>query len=285
MSTNHPSNLPTPMGTRMLRYGLTALCAGALLALAGCNQAGAKIDRVQTNLVAKSIFQGEWWYDRTAIGVNGDTALLTLDFVFNGEMSWADMGLDKGQSGSIARIRWVIDQNYLFAYRSYETISGGNADGKSPDFRGQPLAVFKILAHVDVKQQYNPVTGETLNVTEENTTDRRWYDRTYMRVDWSQNLVTAFYDYTTVDIDGMGLKRESTPFFFQGGAHSDFPTSWAPQFIRVADDQNYRFASEWPTDQQDAVHYMSFVTRGAHLARDHLFAVRDAVQHGGRVRP
>ena len=49
--------------------------------------------------------------------------------------------------------------------------------------------VFKILSHFDVKREYNPGTGEQTNVISENTTDRPWYDRDYMRVDWSNNLV------------------------------------------------------------------------------------------------
>ena len=49
--------------------------------------------------------------------------------------------------------------------------------------------VFKILSHFDVKREYNAGTGEQTNVISENTTDRPWYDRDYMRVDWSVNLV------------------------------------------------------------------------------------------------
>jgi hypothetical protein len=40
-----------------------------------------------------------------------------------------------------------------------------------------------------VRRSYNPTTGEELNIVEENMVDRPWYEREYMRVDWSQNLV------------------------------------------------------------------------------------------------
>jgi hypothetical protein len=40
-----------------------------------------------------------------------------------------------------------------------------------------------------VKRAYNPQTGEELNIVEENTTDRPWYQRDYFRVDWSTNQV------------------------------------------------------------------------------------------------
>jgi len=41
------------------------------------------------------------------------------------------------------------------------------------------------------KREYNPQTGEELNIIGENTTDRPWYQRDYMRVDWSANQVES----------------------------------------------------------------------------------------------
>ena len=54
---------------------------------------------------------------------------------------------------------------------------------------GTVIAAYKILSHFDIRRSYNPVTGEDLNINEENTTDRPWYQRDYMRVDWSTNQV------------------------------------------------------------------------------------------------
>jgi hypothetical protein len=51
------------------------------------------------------------------------------------------------------------------------------------------VAMYPIESHFDIRAGYNPVTGETTNVIDENTTDRRWYEREYMRVDWSKNMV------------------------------------------------------------------------------------------------
>ncbi len=234
------------------------LMAAIVLTAAGCNTPGPEIDRVQTNLVDKRIFEGEWWATETVIDVDADSAQWGL--VFQGDMAWADLGVDKGQSGSVARIRWVIDQNYLFAYRAYELIEGGNDDGDSPDFRGQPIAAFPIEAHVDVRQDYNPVTGEVTRVRVENTTDRRWYERQFMRVDWSQNVISSFYYIEDYIEDLYGMRRESAPFFIQDEASNpDFPKSWAPQFVRVWQDPKYRFADEWQGADRDTVHYMSFV--------------------------
>lgn len=244
--------------------------------LVGCTDKPAPINRVQTNLVDKSIFQGEWWYTSTSIDVDYDQAFVfntaNAGAPFSGSMS-TDYALDYNRGGPsvlgqpafsfpIARIRWVIDENYLFAYRSFELTSGGNPDGRASDFRGEPLAVFKIEDHVDVRKEYNPTTGESSNVTVENTTDRKWYDRKLMRVDWSQNLLTEF---SANDVQSNGLftafRRESVPFFVQAGSHPELPKSYQPQFVKVGDDAAYARRGEWSEEQKDTVHFMSFVTR------------------------
>jgi hypothetical protein len=251
-----------------------ALCALGF-SLASCSAAPGTVNRVQANLVDKAIFEGEWWYSSTAIDVSYDEASIfnssSANPPFEGSMS-TDYAIDFNRSGPnvlgspsysfpIARIRWVIDQNYLFAYRSYELVQGGNQNGRSPDYRGQPLAVFKIEDHVDVRHDYSSLSGEQTNVVLENTTDRQWYDRKYMRVDWSQNLIT---DFAANDAQSNELfttfVREPTPFFVQEGTKG-YPDSYKPQFVRVAEDSQYRFAKEWDTKDEDKIHYLSFVTK------------------------
>jgi hypothetical protein len=253
--------------------------AGLLALSASCSEEQPQISRVQTNLVEKTIFDGEWWYSSTAIDVSYDEA-----FVFNsanalapfsGSMS-TDYALDYNRGGPnvlgapaysfpIARVRFVIDEKFLFAYRSYELVSGGNGDAHDSSFLGQPLAVFAISDHVDVRKEYDDITGETNNVTAENTTDRKWYERKFMRVDWSRNLLE---DFSANDVQANELftafRRESVPFFVQSGTHSEFPKSYQPQFIRVGDDKEYARKDEWDLDKdKDTVHYMSFVTQEA----------------------
>lgn len=239
----------------MKRFSIALTLLAALAAL-GCNEAGSTVDRVQTSLVDKSVFEGEWWYTQATIDVDGDEALGTGGFMWDGGNAYADFGIN---TFGVPRIRWVIDEDYLYAYRSYELVSGGNADGRDEDYRGQPLAVYKIERHVDVRADYNPVTGEKTNVKVEDSADRRWYERRYMYVDWSQNMVSAFYGIQTA-LHGY-TQYESAPFFFEEGAHGEFPASWAPQFVRIGQDETYRFADEWTPEESDTVHYMSFVTQ------------------------
>jgi hypothetical protein len=252
---------------------LTSILIGLLSACAPEPEA---INRVQTNLVEKSIFQGEWWYTSTSIDVDFDQTFVfntaNAGAPFSGSMS-TDYALDFNRGGPsvlgspsysfpIARIRWVIDERYLFAYRSFELVEGGNPDGRDESFRGEPLAVFAIEDHVDVRKDFSPVTGEESNVTLENNTDRKWFDRKLMRVDWSQNLLTKF---TANDVQSNELftafRRESVPFFVQGGSHPDLPATYQPQFVRVRDDEDYARRAEWSEAEADTVHYMSFVTQ------------------------
>lgn len=252
------------MGSAMKWQKLMTLVLAAFsVASASCAVAGPDIDRVQTNLVDKAMFEGEWWYGTTVIDALGDEAEIFSAGMapFSGDMGWTDLGLNSG-GGVMPRIRWVIDENFLYAFRAYEIIDGGNGAGRDPGFRGQPLAAFKIEGHVDVRQEYSTVTGEATNVRVENSSDRRWYERQFMRVDWSQNLITSFY-VSSLEQDALFhvAQQESVPFHFQAGAHEDFPESYAPQFVRVGEDPNYRFAGEWNSADSDVVHYMSFVSQ------------------------
>ncbi|MDH5490683.1 MAG: zinc-dependent metalloprotease, partial [Myxococcales bacterium] len=242
----------------MKRLGITAtVLLMASIAMTGCNQPHGEIIRVQTNLVDKSIFEGEWWIQQTAVAADAAATGQT----WAGDSGWGDLGVDAdGLSTTVARVRWVVDEDYLYAYRAYELIAGGNDDGRDPGFRGQPLAAFRIETHADIRNDYNTFTGETTSVVLENTSDRRWYERQYMRVDWSQNVINSFTFSANLLTLG-GWQAESAPFFIQeDGSHPDFPAAWNPQFVRVSEDPGYRFADEWPADMQDAIHYMSFVT-------------------------
>ena len=60
------------------------------------------------------------------------------------------------------------------------------------------VAAFTIDKHFDIRRSYNETTGEELNIVVENDLDRPWYERDYMRVDWSRNLIETAYDLDTL---------------------------------------------------------------------------------------
>jgi hypothetical protein len=97
--------------------------------------------------------------------------------------------------GEADKIRWEVTENNLIARQSYEFVKNapiGPAGIGQDAQTGDVVAVFAIKSHFDIRRDYNPTTGEELNVLVENTTDRPWYQRRYMRVDWSQNLIPGY---------------------------------------------------------------------------------------------
>ena len=126
------------------------------------------IDRAQPNKLRKSVLAGEWYYQQTVVD-----APYTTSFTFIGE-----------QSEKTERLTWDVQERYLIAYRSYDLVAG--TDGPSTVSGGEadkvPLAVFPIESHFDVVREYNAQTGEQSNVIVENSLDRPWYEREWLRV-------------------------------------------------------------------------------------------------------
>ncbi|MBN2694493.1 hypothetical protein JXR93_07510 [bacterium] len=143
-----------------------------------CAQDMGTIDRTQPDRVDKAIFESEseWYMLQTVVDVPFSTG-----FTFIGEQGDSEL------------VRWRITENYLYAHRSHDWVDGSEEylfeEGK---YYGAPIAIYKIKSHFDVQRQYNPSTGEETNVIEENESDRPWYERQYMRIDWSKNLVQDF---------------------------------------------------------------------------------------------
>jgi len=241
----------------------------AALALTGCTRGQDDVVRVQTNLVDKSIFEGEWWVLTTVVDADGDSTDnggMASVYVYPGGSTFDLSGQTQvsgdvfGGGLNVGRIRFVVDEDFLYAYRSYELIDGGNDDGRESDFRGQPLAAFAIEDHVDVRRSYSSLTGEVTNVIEENSSDRRWYERQYARIDWSTNHAQSMA-FLTDWVDNNNWMRESASFYIpEDSSHPDFQPHLAPQFVRVGEDPDYRFADEWPEEMSDTVHYMSFTS-------------------------
>jgi hypothetical protein len=160
----------------MKRLFISVIAAVCLLALS-CAEPAPDIDRTQGNLLAKSDLSGEWYMMQTITGVPA-----TSWFTFIGETS------------RMERVRWEIQEELLVAYRSYPLIRGADSPSAGVPFDGtdNPVAAYRIVSHVDVLRDYNSSSGEQSNVIVENTADRMWHQRDFIRVDWSRSLVTNF---------------------------------------------------------------------------------------------
>lgn len=189
-----------------------------LLLVASCATEQEERSYVQELALKKSAFAGEWYFASTVVDVPY-------------ECNWAFEGLQ----GDNYRIKWRIEKDYLYAYRTHEVVRGSDHEvervGES-NYEGEPVAAFKIISHFDIRRQYNSVNGEEYNVIEENTRDRLWYDREYMRVDWSQNLITniEFLNFDILYNEGDLVVQPAT--FFVESPYD----KWAPKFIDDDDD-------------------------------------------------
>lgn len=154
------------------------------------------IDRTQPGKLKKSALVGEWYFRQTVVDVP-----YTSGVTFIGEQSALD------------RVRWEISEDLLTAYRSYERVTGAEQPSQldGVPYQGAPVAAFRILRHFDVVRNYNEATGEQSNVISENDYDRPWYERDYIRVDWSTNLVGNFELLAAGD-SGLGVLTQSASY-------------------------------------------------------------------------
>ncbi len=135
---------------------------------------------VQEYPIKKSSLDGVWYYQMTVVEAPY-------------EASWTFIG-EQGAFPYVYKMRWDIERDYLYGYLTYEQVKGSDPlhDSYGDDYKGEPIVAFKITSHFDIRRGYNSTTGEEYNYIEENTSDRKWWEREYMRVDWSQNLINNF---------------------------------------------------------------------------------------------
>ena len=199
-----------------------ALALGALTAL-GCAEERDPINRVQPDALPKAFFIGE------------DFASTADDPEFYSQGTLVDVGgYGASQDGlftstyaqPLSRIKWVVTEDLLIGRAAYQRIN--DADGKglgAASDDGNIAVVYAIQKHFDIRYSYNSATGEELNVVEENASDRPWYEREYMRVDWSKNLNTDAFDYDTLSLLGVygGLSYTPLDFYVNDPKSPDAP--------------------------------------------------------------
>jgi hypothetical protein len=160
---------------RTWRAMTTAGLLAGMLFGSGCAQDVGDIDRTQTDKVSKELFlQDDEWYYRQTIS----------------DTDWQGSVIFEGYFSELKRVRWVVTEDTLFACSSVAPVQGDYVKERVGDKDCYGIvAAFPILGHFDVQRSYNTSTGEESNVIVENSSDRRWFEREYMRVNWSRNLV------------------------------------------------------------------------------------------------
>jgi len=203
------------MQKRLLLFVLLSLSVFAI----GCVQDMGDIDRTQPNKLRKTVFEGEWYMRQTVTDVPGTGNMMFI-----------------GYEGNTERVRFAIEENLLVAHRVHEdvtgidtsvvpTLNGGGSLDSTYDestFVGAPVAAFPIQSHFDVQRSYNSSTGEQSNVLSENSTDRPWNDREWLRVNWSNKIFSAGAGFTaTLNVLSMGTdwyangSDENTPLYVE----------------------------------------------------------------------
>jgi hypothetical protein len=182
------------------RFPSRILASAVVLLLAACAEQQAPINRVQPNYYDKSFFVGQDYQ-----GTQDDPE-------FYSQATLVDVGYGAGQDGlftstyaqPLARVKWTVTEDMLVARSAYERVAGSDGKGLGKATNdGIVVAAYRIQSHFDIKRQYNPTTGEQLNVIEENSVDRPWYQRQYMHVDFSKNLSTDNYDFDMLSMLGV----------------------------------------------------------------------------------
>jgi hypothetical protein len=183
----------------MSRFQKIALVTlGLTLGVAGCSERPPR-SFVQPNVLKKTDLDGKWYYIQTVTD-----APVTSTFMFI------------GNSSDLMKIKFDIQEQTLFARRSYEQVAGSeDAYKQDPStYEGQPVAAWPITSQFDIIRQYNPTTGEETNQIVEST-ERPWNQREFLRVNWGQSALSAS------DISGLNLN-----FFFEDGAQIEPASYW-----------------------------------------------------------
>jgi hypothetical protein len=111
-------------------------------------------------------------------------------------------------------------------------------------YRGAPVMAYPISSHFDITYGYSVASGEKNQVLSENTTDKLWYEREFMRVSWGGG---AAMSYEADVVAGMLGSGTSAPTIYEGEnapAGEQFDTG---------------FDTRYGADVKQ--HYMSFINR------------------------
>jgi len=191
-----------------MKRALLVVCA----LVASCGTPVQPRSTVQQDALAKRDLEGVWYFRQTVVGVP-----FSAGFTFPGEQGENEM----------EKIVWDVQESSLIARRAYEFVRGtekGNpafAAGADRRYQGAPVAAFKITSHFDIIREYNASTGEEYDKLIESQ-ERKWFERAFIRVDWSTNLVTNFNflaDYSSPSIQP--IKQDAVPYYVSDPSDPD----------------------------------------------------------------
>jgi uncharacterized protein DUF4953 len=221
--------MSAPAFRRLFSRSQLALALTGVL-LSACAGQG-DINRVQPDVFDKTFLFNEdgsqryFYYRQTITGVPPTTSV-----AFEGLM------------GPMEKVRFEITENALVGFRTYDYAPGSqNPNTGGVNNRDTPVLKFKIVSHFDIKREYNAATGEETNVIKEDTSDRPWNQRQFMRVDWSENMSDPanvlfvpsekFSSGRAVGEGDNGLFNPDRPIFTRDYIDFTFTQEWTPDYL------------------------------------------------------
>jgi hypothetical protein len=140
----------------------------------GCAEPVEDINTIHTQYLPKTMFEGTWYYRQMVVGSDPT-------------VSWGAM---IGFETDTEKVVWEVRENLLLAYRSHEGFEGIDEDDTQPGarYRGEPIAAFDINGHYDIERGYNAQTGEQSNRISTNTSDRPWFERDYITINFRSEV-------------------------------------------------------------------------------------------------
>ncbi|MCO4759886.1 MAG: hypothetical protein KC502_00120 [Myxococcales bacterium] len=88
-------------------------------------------------------------------------------------------------------------------------------------YRGAPLFAYPISSHFDITFGYSAASGEKNSVKSENTSDRKWYNRDYIRVDWGSGATMSYETDVLAGMIGAGKSAHATVYEGEVGPEGD----------------------------------------------------------------
>lgn len=284
----------------MKRTTLSVIALFATLAMAtvlgGCAQDMGTIDRTQHNITKKSDILGKEFYFRMTVLKTPFTSAYSTP----GDQGRLERGIFDIREDNLYFYRtyeWIEGAEYFGAKSDTDTplldedgnpvtytacvdgagrileddIDCASVDGGEMKeiqvyvYRGAPLATFPIESHFDVIYTYNPATGEKTNVKVENSSERMWYERDYMRVSWGNGDIKNFSRLMLLELRAlypelMNDVADDDDDLFD---YEDNP-NLVPSFTMYkgdADEPRYQNRMLFREDEngEETVHYMDFV--------------------------
>lgn len=192
--------------TKFLGWNGLVLLFVALLPLAACTKKQILDNKVGTNqYISKKTF-------------GTVDASQTHEAAFKGREYYLVRGIEEadirnavrafpGYQENYGKVRVKITESNLL----FEVIAAPGFGGFLPNYatdavKGKVIASFPITKHFDIIRDYNQY-GELTNTTVEDER-REWWQREYIRVDWSQPSAGSFKTTSQIDLFG-NLTEES----------------------------------------------------------------------------